>query len=180
MSRAPAPIFWPDAEPEILERDLAAISNFAPGLTYEPPKTDGGQVEHHGRWIGDLPIWPFDRPEPEGLQNLVPKGVSVVMSYSAAHPVLPPRIVVLDPVPELEERTQHRWHVAPGGSLCLLQTEGDWTPETSPVELLFKAAGWRIEYALMKAGVVDSMTTNGIVSDPARDHLIAEPLPNER
>lgn len=174
MSRPSAPIFWPDAEPEILECDLADISTFASGLTYEPPKVEGGRVVHHGRWIGRLPVWPFDRPRPEGLQNLVLEGASVVMSYSAAHPVLPPRITVIDPEPELEERTQHRWHVAPGGSLCLLQTEGDWTPETSPVELLLKAAGWRIEYALMKAGVVDSMTTNGIVSDPTRDHLVLE------
>jgi hypothetical protein len=174
MSRPSAPIFWPDAEPEILERDLADISSFAAGLTYEPPTVEGGRVVHHGRWIGRLPVWPFDRPRPERLQNLVPEGASVVMSYSAAHPVLPPRITVIDPEPELEERTQHRWHVAPGGSLCLLQTEGDWKPETSPVELLLKAAGWRIEYALMKAGVVDSMTTNGIVSDPTRDHLVVE------
>ncbi|GAA2219371.1 hypothetical protein GCM10010413_07240 [Promicromonospora sukumoe] len=174
MSESRAPVFWPDAEPQILERDLADITAFAPDLVYEPPELAGGQVVHHGRWVGRLPIWPFDRVIPEGLGSLAPEGVSVVMSYSAAHPVLPPRVRVLDPEPELEERTQHRWHVAPGGSLCLLQTEGDWTPETSPVELLLKAAGWRIEYALMKAGVVESMTTNGIVSDPARDHLIAE------
>jgi hypothetical protein len=174
MSGSRAPIFWPDAEPQILARDLADIAAFAPDLTYEPPKTVGRRVIHHGRWIGRLPLWPFDRAMPVGLGDLVPGGVSVMMSYSAAHPVLPPRVTVLDPEPELEERTQHRWHVAPGGSLCLLQTEGDWTPETSPVELLLKAAGWRIEYALMKARVVDSMTTNGIVSDPARDHLITE------
>jgi hypothetical protein len=174
MTGSRAPIFWPDAEPQILERDLAAIPTVAPDLAYQPPEMVGGQVVHHGRWVGRLPVWPFDRPMPERLRELVPEGASVVMWYSAAHPVLPPRITVIDPQPELDERTQHRWHVAPGGSLCLLQTEGDWTPETSPVELLLKAAGWRIEYALMKAGVVESMTTNGIVSDPTRDHLIAE------
>lgn len=168
------PIFWPDAEPEILKRDLADVSTLAPDLVYEAPEMVGGEVVHHGRWTGQLPVWPFARPLPEGLRELVPAGATITMSYSAAHPVLPPRITVFDPQPELEERTQHRWHVAPGGSLCLLQTEGDWTPETSPVELLQKAAGWRIEYALMKAGVVESMLTNGIVSDPARDHLIVE------
>lgn len=174
MSRSLAPLSWPDAEPEILKRDLVDISTFAPDLAYQPPEMVRGQVVHHGRWVGRLPVWPFDRPRPERLEEFVPEGASVVMSYSAAHPVVPPRITVIDPQPELEERTQHRWHVAPGGSLCLLQTGGDWTPETSLVELLLKAAGWRIEYALMKAGVVESMTTNGIVSDPTRDHLIAE------
>lgn len=174
MSESLTPVLWPDAEPVILQRDLTDIPRAAPDLTYEPPLLRDGQVVHHGRWAGRLPVWPFDRPEPAGLSDLVPDGGEIVMSYSAAHPVRPPRITVVDPRPELEERTQHRWHVAPGGSLCLLQTEGDWTPETSPVELLLKAAGWRIEYALMKAGVVDSMTTNGIVSDPSRDSLIKE------
>lgn len=174
MSTSFVPNFWPDAEPAILERDLAEISRFAPDLVYEPPEMVRGQVVHHGQWSGRLPLWPFDRPEPDGFRQLVPKGASVVMSYSAAHPMLPPRITVRDPEPELEERTQHKWHVAPGGSLCLLQTDGDWTPETSPVELLMKAAGWRIEYALMKAGLVESMSTNGIVSDPTRDRFIAE------
>lgn len=174
MSRSTAPIVWPDAEPDILQRDLVDIAALAPDLVYEAPEMVGGRVVHHGRWTGQLPVWPFARPRPEGLEELVPEGATIVMSYSAAHPVLPPRITVVNPQPELEERTQHRWHVAPGGSLCLLQTEGDWTPETSPVELLQKAAGWRVEYALMKAGVVESMLTSGIVSDPARDQLITE------
>ncbi|EGD44061.1 hypothetical protein NBCG_01649 [Nocardioidaceae bacterium Broad-1] len=174
MSESLTPVLWVDAEPEVLTRDISDIATFAPDLVYEPPQMIGGQVVHHGRWVGRLPVWPFDRTEPEGLGRLLPEGVSVVMAYAAAHPVLPPRVSAIDPNPDLGERTQHRWHVAPGGSLCLIQTEGDWSPETSPVELLLKAAGWRIEYALMKAGVVDSMTTNGIVSDPCLDHLIAD------
>lgn len=174
MSKSFACNFWPDAEPAILERDLAEISVFAPALVYEPPQILDGQVVHHGKWSGRLPVWPFERHQPEGLGELVPTGASVVMFCSPAHPVLPPRIASVDPEPEIEERTQHKWHVAPGGSLCLLQSDGDWTPGTSPVELLMKAAGWRIEYALMKAGVVESMSTSGIVSDPARDQLIAE------
>jgi hypothetical protein len=96
------------------------------------------------------------------------------MFYSAAHPMVPPQVHPVDPEPALDERTQHRWHVAPGGALCLLQTYGAWTPESSIVELLLKAAGWRVEYALMKSGVVDAMTVNGIVSDPSRDHLVAQ------
>ncbi|WP_067514228.1 hypothetical protein [Nocardia puris] len=40
-------------------------------------------------------------------------------------------------------------------------------------ELLAKAAGWRIEYAMMKAGVIEQMSVNGIVSDSLQDHLVA-------
>lgn len=169
------PVLWTDAEPEVLERDLADIEAFASDLAYVPPEVDGaGRVHHHGAWTGRLPVWTFQRPEPAGLHELVPAGAEIVMFYSAAHPMVPPSIRVTDPEPAIEERTQNRWHVAPGGSLCLLQTNNDWSPQTSLVELLMKAAGWRIEYALMKAGVVDAMTTNGIAADSSRDHLIAQ------
>ena len=100
-------------------------------------------------------------------------GLLFVLEYSAAHPMLPPTIYLVRPEPEIEEQTQATWHVAPGGSLCLLQSEGAWQPEASITELMLKAAGWHIEYALMKAGVIDRMTVNGIVSDPSSDHLIA-------
>lgn len=80
----------------------------------------------------------------------------------------------LDPEPSWSEQTQTAWHVAPGGSLCLLQSVGAWQPESSVTELLAKAAGWRVEYALMKAGVITQMSLTGIVSDPAFDHKIAE------
>ncbi|WP_142926661.1 hypothetical protein [Mycobacterium marinum] len=40
------------------------------------------------------------------------------------------------------------------------------------VDVLLKAAGWRIEYALMKAGLIDTMTINGIVTDTALDEMI--------
>lgn len=169
------PVLWTEAEPDVLSSDQTDIAAFAPGLTYRPPSVDAaGGVHDHGGWTGRLPVWPFDRPEPDGLHILVGEGAEIVMLYSAAHPMVPPRIYVADPEPRIEERTQHRWHVAPGGALCLLQTVNDWTPQTSPVELLLKAAGWRIEYALMKAGVVEAMTTNGIVTDASRDHLISE------
>jgi hypothetical protein len=168
-----AVILWTDAEPGIKERDGAAIRAFAPGMEYLHPVATSGLV-FHGGWKGRLPIWPFDRAKPAGLAALLDEGVLVQVSYPAAYPMVPPRIYALDPEPTIEQRTQHIWHVAPGGSLCLLQSEGDWTPQATPVDLLLKAAGWHIEYALMKAGVVDTMTTNGIVNDGSRDTLIAE------
>ncbi len=43
-----------------------------------------------------------------------------------------------------------------------------------------KACGWRIEYALMKAGLIDAMTTSGIVSDSSLDGLIDQPGPGAK
>lgn len=163
---------WNEAEPATEERDVMAVKAFAPGLSYTPPMASVA-ITFHGAWEGRLPVWPFDRIEPAGLTQLIAEGVLVQVVYPAAYPMVPPRVYALDPEPAIEERTQQRWHVAPGGSLCLLQTEGDWSPQTTPVDLLLKAAGWRIEYALMKTGLIEAMTVNGIVNDDSRDALIA-------
>lgn len=171
----PGWVLWTEAEPLRLERDRAEMQQFASDVIYQEPHQDPSAPFRHGGWSGELPRWPFERPEPAGLVELVGEhGLLFALEYSAAHPMLPPTIYPVRPEPEIEEQTQATWHVAPGGSLCLLQSEGAWRPEASITELLLKAAGWRIEYALMKAGVIDRMTVNGIVSDPASDHLIAE------
>ena len=169
-----APILWMQAEPTRLARDQAEVAAFAPLLGYCGPELTADVSISHGGWVGELPRWPFDRAEPEGLDDLIGEyGLRMAMLYSAAHPMVPPVIYPLDPEPLLVEQTQSAWHVAPGGSLCLLQSLGAWRPESSITELLAKAAGWRIEYALMKAGVVEQMSTNGIVSDSSFDHLVA-------
>jgi hypothetical protein len=96
----------------------------------------------------------------------------VVIAYRQAYPMVPPRIYPVDPRPEPIECTQHRWHVNGDGSLCQFQTDTAWDPRDSICDLIVKAAAWRVEYALMKAGVLDQMSLHGIVSDPAADHLI--------
>lgn len=170
-----APILWMDAEPARLPRDRDEIAAFAPNLQYVAPDSECGESILHGGWVGELPRWPFDREEPAALVDLVGEhGVTVAMLYPAAYPMVPPILYPADPEPSLLEQTQAAWHVAPGGSLCLLQSVGAWQPESSVTELLAKAAGWRVEYALMKAGVIAQMSTNGIVSDSSSDHLIAE------
>lgn len=170
-----APVLWTAAEPGRLVRDRNEIGGFAPEAVYRDPVEDPDSRFRHGGWSGRLPRWPFERPEPDLLAQLIgPEGLPFELSYSAAHPMVPPTIYPLDPDPTFEERTQTAWHVAPGGSLCLLRSDGDWKPETSVVELLLKAAGWRFEYALMKAGVISAMSVSGIVSDSASDHLVAE------
>ncbi|QZY47023.1 ubiquitin-conjugating enzyme family protein [Mycolicibacterium austroafricanum] len=172
-SKDRTPILWMDAEPARLPRDHGDIAAFASQLNYFGPESPSGLVFPHGGWSGELPRWPFDRAEPPALTDLIGgRGVTVVMAYPAAYPMVPPIIYPLDPEPTLLEQTQTAWHVAPGGSLCLLQTVGAWQPDASVTELLAKAAGWRIEYALMKAGAITAMSINGIVSDSSYDHLI--------
>jgi hypothetical protein len=168
------PFYWTDIDSQRLERDLADVRAFAPDLAFEAPPGDYHGVVHHGLWTGVLPVWPFDRTKPAGLDELVPTGLRVRVECSAAHPVVPPAVFPLDPLPELAERSQHVWHVAPDGRLCLMQTVGAWRPSDTVSDLLAKACGWRIEYALMKAGRVDAMTIEGIVSDSTRDGLIVE------
>lgn len=166
----PPAVLWMDDEPGRLERDTADVQEFAPDLAYVSPCSG----LPHGGWRGVLPLWPFERDAPEGLDALLGGiGLELVLVYSAAYPIIAPDIWPVTPEPTAMECTQAAWHVAPQGSLCLLQSQGQWQPQASITELLLKAAGWHIEYALMKAGAVDRMTTNGIVTDPSLDGLIA-------
>lgn len=192
-------IRWTEGEPRRLARDLHDVDGFNTAfgatLQYAPPGTSiqtilgafgaiPGPVSRwtvppdetafdHGGWYGTLPLWPFDRAAPDGLDVLTGgSGLEFTLSYPAAYPMVPPMIWPLAPQPEMVERTQAMWHVLPSGGLCLLQSDGAWQPEASVVELLLKASGWRVEYALMKAQVIESMAVSGIVSDPSFDHLV--------
>lgn len=170
---APAPVLWMEDEPERLARDQREVASFAPDLEYMSPGAN--PLMPHGGWTGLLPLWPFERSEPHGARALLDgEGMTIALVYSAAHPIVPPTIFPITPEPTIDECTQNAWHVAPIGSLCLLQTQGDWAPEASITELLEKAAGWRIEYALMNAGALDKMTTSGIALDDTLDTLITE------
>jgi hypothetical protein len=61
-----------------------------------------------------------------------------------------------------------RWQSVPA------QDDAAWTGRESIVELLLKAAGWRVEFELMRRGVIGAMTINGIVEDSQLDHLVGE------
>ena len=165
-----AEVLWMEDEPERLGRDRHEVEEFAPDLRFVEARSPQFL---HGGWIGRLPLWPFERPEPAGLRDLLQKGLEVAVAYSAAHPIVPPSVYPLTPEPAIEERTQAIWHVAPDGSLCLLQSQGQWQPAASIIDLLLKAAGWHVEYALMQAAVIEKMTECGIVSDDSSDALIA-------
>ena len=173
--RTTEPVFWQDAEPARLERDRREVAMFAPNLDYHGFDPSGIGENIHGGWFGELPLWPFERSAPEGLEELIGStGLVVAVVYSAAHPMIAPTIFPVSVEPTLQEESRSVWHVAPGGSLCLLQSEGGWNPEASITELLAKAAGWRIEYALMKRGAIQEMSVRGIVTDSSFDHLITK------
>jgi hypothetical protein len=162
-------ISWMVAEPKRLARDrLEVQERFTNLVLNELPS----RAAPHGSWAGQVPLWPFERPTPMGLKRLIARPLEVLIVYPSAYPMLPPRFYPLEPEPTFDERSQHRWHVAPSGRLCLLQTDGLWMPEASIVDLIEKAAGWRVEYALVKAGVVPAMSLHGIVLDDSYDYLI--------
>lgn len=158
---------WWQCEPRRLARDQAEVRDRFPDLEW---RTGGA-----GGWVGRLPRWPFARPEPQGLVETVGEaGMEVAVVYGHAYPMVPPAIFPFDPEPPLTTRTDQRWHVMGDGSLCLFQDDGAWTGRDSVVDLLLKAAGWRVEFELMRRGAVEAMTINGIVDDAQLDHLFAE------
>lgn len=157
---------WWHHEPGRLAEDQRQLQSRFPALVWS--------TAENGLWIGELPMWPFDRDSPDGLELLLGgRGLQTVVRCGQAYPAAPPSVIPLGPEPEIGERTQQRWHVNGDGSLCLFQNEAVWNTRCALVDVLLKAAGWRIEYALMKAGLVEAMTVNGIVTDPLLDNTIA-------
>lgn len=166
-------VTWWQCEPRRVARDQVEVRNRFPGLEW--------QREGAGGWLGRLPRWPFARPEPSGLVEMIgEKGLEIAVVYGHAYPMVPPAIFPLDPEPGLGARTDQRWHVMGDGSLCLFQDDATWTGRGSVVELLLKAAGWRVEFELMRLGGIDAMTINGIVEDQQFDHLLAEMAGGQR
>ncbi|WP_405945430.1 hypothetical protein OG588_49360 [Streptomyces prunicolor] len=162
------PTTWWACEPRRLRRDHEEITAQFSGLVWND---DGA-----GSWEGRLPRWPFDRPEPEHLTAWIgDEGLLLRLEYSQAYPMVAPRLVPVDPLPEPYEWTQTRWHVNGDAALCLLREDTLWTGRDSVVDLLLKAAGWRVEYALMKRSVIERMTDNGIVDDDRFDHFLTRP-----
>ncbi|TQK17946.1 hypothetical protein FBY40_0429 [Microbacterium sp. SLBN-154] len=171
MSNRPSPVAWFEDDPHRLLRDREEIGQFAPELRFVEPTT----AAPGGGWVGKLPLWPFDRTAPAGLESHYQDGgLELVVNYGPAYPMVPPDLWPTNPYPEIEERSQAVWHVLPSGALCLLQSVGQWHPEASITQMLMKAAGWRLEYALMKAGRLERMTESGIVSNAGLDALLVE------
>ncbi|PWU46298.1 hypothetical protein DLJ47_32830 [Micromonospora sp. S4605] len=161
----PPPTTWWQCEPRRLQRDQEEVRARFPNLEWQ----DAGA----GGWMGRLPRWPFARPEPAGLVDVIgEQGLLVAVVYGHAYPMVAPAVHPVDPQPRFSTRTDQRWHVMGDGSLCLFQDDTTWTGRDSIVELLLKAAGWRVEFELMTRGLINAMTINGIVNDDQLDPLL--------
>jgi len=166
------PVSWWACEPRRLAQDQAEVAADFPELSW--------RGDDAGSWLGRLPRWPFARLEPEGLEELVGDGMPVVVVYGHAYPMVPPAIYPRDPEPDPRKWTDAAWHVMGDGSLCLIQDDAMWSGRDRLGDLLRKAAGWRVEYALMTAGLIDKMSLVGIVEDDTFDHLVTEAAARKR
>lgn len=130
-----------------------------------------------GGWDGPAPVWPFLRPMPSGLEAFTDGArLTLKVVYLQAHPMVPPLLYPVDPVPELDLRTRHAWHLNGDGSLCLLRRASDWDPVSdTAADLVVKASGWFLEYLLLSRGQRDAMSDCGIVEDAGLDHLLVPP-----
>jgi hypothetical protein len=125
-------------------------------------------------WEGLTPAWGAQRPEPAGVKELLAgRRLRLRVLYPEGFPMVPPDLYPLDPDVPIDRRTQNRWHVNGDGSLCTVQAAEDWQPENTAADLVRKASCWFVEYLLVDAGDLDSMTQRGIYSDESVDALLA-------
>lgn len=157
---------WWEDDPERLAQEIDDVHSVAPDLQWQP---NGA-----GEFTGTVPVWPFSRPEPAGLARLVFSPLRVRVVYSHAFPAIPPTLYPVDPEPDVTLRSFTLYHVLPNGGLCLLRDANHWNLLSRTSDLLSKAAGWRIEFALYQRGTIEKMTTNGIVTDDQHDPLITK------
>jgi len=156
---------WWQGEPGLLRRETSAMSALAPDLRWQP--------QGAGSWEGLAPLWPFERPVPEGLNTLTGgRRLLVHVAYGHAFPMAPPSVWSLEPEPELAHRLDHAWHVNGDGSLCLLSSAAAWSGREPAAELVAKAAGWFIEFLMFSRGLIEAMTSTGVGVDISLDALI--------
>lgn len=157
---------WIEAEPERAAFEREAMAQAAPEMTWIDDTSAGG-------WEGLAPLWPFDRPQPAGLDQLLEgRQLRVRVEYAQAFPAVEPTLRPLDPDPPLDRRVLHSWHLNGDGTLCLLRTADLWTGRETAADLVIKSSGWHIEYLLMERGAIEQMTENGINDDDSLDAII--------
>ncbi len=155
---------WWEDDPGRLAQEIDDIGSVAPALEWTP--------EGAGHFSGALPVWPFTRPEPAGLSNLVDQPLRARVAYGHGFPAVPPIRYPWEPQPDVTLRSFTQYHVLPNGGLCLLRDADQWDLFSRTSDLILKASGWMIEFALFQRGKIPNMTVNGIVTDEQLDHLI--------
>jgi hypothetical protein len=162
-----AAISWWQDDPLRLQSELAAMHAVAPDLIW--------RREGSGRWVGDVPLWPFGRRKPPNLEAFVghkPLAAKIVPGH--AYPMVEPLVWPQDiSVPAIALGWTN-WHLLPSGALCLLQDTTSWNPSAQAADLIEKVSGWYIEYHLMQKGYITQMTECGIANDDSLDRFIWE------
>ncbi|MGC4175342.1 hypothetical protein [Demequina sp.] len=169
----PARRTWWQAEPERLADEQSKMQELFPTLEWT--------AEGAGRWEGTVPLWAFERPAPTDLELLlgeIPFEIAVV--YSHAFPASPPMVYPTNPAAAPELRSFTDYHVLGDGSLCLLRDATDWSTRGLTTDLVLKAIGWRLEYALFQVGKIRRFSKRGIVTNPKYDALIREAVEEAR
>lgn len=131
--------------------------------------------EPSGGWQGTVPLWPFSRPQPPSLLVLLGgRPLEVRITCGHAFPMVEPRIRPTSVVVPVRALGWTQWHVAPDGTLCLLQESVQWDPASTASDLIPKISGWHVEFWLMQGGHVEAMTECGIAEDDSLDGLLAD------
>lgn len=168
MNRSGAPRSWWQDEPERRAAEIAAMKAVAPDLAWQDAEPSGG-------WKGTVPLWPFTRPEPPGLLTVVGgRPLEVHITCGHAFPMVEPAVRPVSVDVPSEALGWTNWHVAPDGTLCLLQESAQWDPASATAELIPKVSGWYIEFCLKKGEHIEAMTISGIAEDDSLDGLLAE------
>lgn len=155
---------WWEDDPARLKQEFSDVQDIAPLMTW----TEEGA----GRFEGPLPLWPFSRAAPGDISELLDPFV-VRVEYGHAFPAAPPEILPLVPRPVATLRGFTQFHILPSGRLCLLRDADQWSPWSRTSEMLLKASGWAIEFALLAQGAIPQMSVSGIVNNATYDELIS-------
>lgn len=158
---------WHEAEPERLAAELAAMDAVAPALEWDFDGPYGG-----GAWVGELPLWPFERAMPVGLDLAITERFRVAITLDQSFPATEPSVHPINPEPSIQHRLDHSWHLRGDGCLCLLQVPADWTGRDHAADLAIKAAGWYLEYLLLEAGLVKTMSLGGLAASMRYDAFV--------
>ena len=79
---------------------------------------------------GEVPLWPFDRPQPPGLLSLVgDRPLDVEVLCRPAHPMLVPFVFPYSVELPIHALGDADWHLLPNGALCLFRGAAWWDPE---------------------------------------------------
>lgn len=168
----PDRISWIDAEPDLVEREKAAMAEHAPEMAWRDDLVY--LMRPVVGWVGKAPVWSADRPKPAGVDELLAgRQLELAVFYPEGFPMAAPALLPLDPEVPIDRRTLHRWHVNGNGTLCLVQRADDWQPTDTAADLVRKASGWFIEYLLVDGGHREAMTERGMSADTAADKTLA-------